>query len=303
MEENRKFNWKEFGLKLLYPHIAVIICLLPISIACLVCSLIFLNSTSALAIMAYMLSFYMLMVICFRIPNIIAFCKKFKQENKFMQRWFSDAHLRINVSLYGTLILNIIFAVFQLCLGFKHKSFWFYSIAAYYIMLSVIRFFLVKHTRKYKANEQTEIEIKKYIISGWLLLFMNLALALIVFFMVYFNRTFYHHMITTIAMAAFTFVSFTLAIINLVKYRKYKSPIYSATKSISLISATVSILTLETTMLTTFGTEASPLFNQIMLSLTGIAVIAFAVTMAIIMLVKGNKHYKEYKKEKETLSS
>ena len=42
-------------------------------------------------------------------------------------------------------------------------------------------------------------------------------------------------------------------------------------------------------MLTTFGANESPLFGQLMLSLTGTAVIGFAVTMAIIMIVKGNK--------------
>jgi hypothetical protein len=227
---------------------------------------------------------------------MIKFFKTFKQENKYMQKWFSDVHLRMNVSLYGSLIWNVAFAIFQLGLGFYHKSFWFYSMSAYYVMLGVMRFFLLKHTRKFKANEEQEIEIKKYAISGWLLLFMNLALAVIVFFMVYFNRTFYHHMITTIAMAAYTFLTFTFAIINVIRYRKYNSPIYSAAKIISLIAGSVSILTLETTMLTTFGTTEGPLFNQIMLSLTGVAVIGFAITMAVIMLVKGNKLIKENNK-------
>ena len=75
------------------------------------------------------------------------------------------------------------------------------------------------------------------------------------------NRTFHHHEITTIALAAYTFTSLTFAIINTVKYRKYHSPVYSASKAISLASACVSLLTLESTMLTTFGneTEVSPI--------------------------------------------
>ena len=295
MEEKNKFNWKKIGLKLLYPHLALIICLLPISIALLILSLVFLGTESILAIFSYVLAFYVLLIICFRVPRIIKFFKSLKHENKFLQRWFSDVHLRINVSLYGSLIWNITFAIFQLALGFYFKSFWFYSMFAYYVMLGIIRFFLLKYTRKYKANEQEQIELKKYIISGWLLLAMNLTLGVIVFFMVYWNKTFYHHMITTIAMAAYTFFTFTFAIINLIKYKKYKSPIYSAAKSISLIAGAVSMLTLETTMLTTFGTNNSPLFSQIMLSATGIAVIGFAITMAIIMIIKGNKQIKEIK--------
>ena len=295
MKEKNSIDWKKIGLNLLYPHLAVIICLLPISVAFLVFSLVYLGTESIIAIVSYLLAFYVLLVICFRVPNMIKFFKTVKNENKYMKKWFSDVHLRMNVSLYASLIWNVSFAIFQLGLGFYHHSFWFYSMFAYYVMLGVMRFFLVKHTRKFKANEQKEIELKKYIISGWLLLFMNLALAVIVFFIVYWNKTFNHHMITTIALAAYTFVTFTFAIINLVKYRKYNSPIYSAAKSISLIAGSVSMLTLETTMLTTFGTTEGPLFNQLMLSLTGAAVIAFAITMAIIMIVKGHKELKQNK--------
>ena len=293
MEEKKKVDWKKIGLNLLYPHIAVIIVILPISVAFLVLSLIYLGTESILAILSYLLAFYVLLVISFRVPRIITFFKNFKRENKYVKRYFSDVQLRINISLYGSLIWNVAFAIFQLGLGFYHKSFWFYSMFAYYIMLGVMRFFLVKHTRKYKANEETQIEIKKSIICGYLLIAMNLALAVIVFFMVYWNRTFYHHMITTIALATCTFFTFTFAIINLVKYRKYKSPVYSSAKTINLIAGAVSMLTLESTMLTTFGTTESPLFGQIMLSLTGVAVIGFAITMSVIMIIKGIKQQKE----------
>ncbi len=167
-----KLNWKKIGLNLLYPHTVVIICLLPISVAFLVLSLIYLGTESILAILSYLLALYVLLVICFRSPRIIKSFKTLKEENKYVNKWFSDVHLRINVSLYGSLIWNIAFAIFQLVLGFYHNSFWFYSMFAYYIMLGVKRFFLVKHTRKFKANEQTEVELKKYIGSGWRLLFM-----------------------------------------------------------------------------------------------------------------------------------
>ena len=99
-------------------------------------------------------------------------------------------------------------------------------------------------------------ELKKYRACGIVLLIMNLALTLIIFFMVHENRTFHHHEITTIALAAYTFTSLTIAIINTVKYRRYNSPVYSAAKAISLASATVSLLTLESSMLTTFNSGA-----------------------------------------------
>jgi len=122
---------------------------------------------------------------------------------------------------------------------------------------------------------------------------MNLALALIIFFMVYWNRTFEHHMITAIAMAAYTFTAFTVAIVNVVKYRKYNSPVFSASKAISLAAALVSMLTLESTMLTTFSDSSmTPAMQKWMLGATGGAISLAIVWIAIYMIVIGTKKLK-----------
>jgi uncharacterized membrane protein YfcA len=118
---------------------------------------------------------------------------------------------------------------------------------------------------------------------------MNLTLSVMVFFMIYWGRTFRHHEITTIALAAYTFTAFTFAVINLIKYRKLKSPVYSAAKVVSLASACVSMLTLEAAMLTAFGDETMhPLTRKLFLGLTGFAVCAFIILMAINMIHYGN---------------
>ena len=141
-------------------------------------------------------------------------------------------------------------------------------------------------------------ELIKYRNCGIAFLLMNLALSLMVFFMVYWNRTFEHHEITTIAMAAYTFGSMTMAIMNVVKYRKYNSPVYSASKAISLAAACVSMLTLESTMLTTFSDGTMTLTDRrIMLGATGVAVCAFIIAMAIYMIVQSSKKLKLLKTE------
>ena len=119
-----KYKIKKICFNFLYPHIAVIIFLFPIAVAFLVLSLIYFEAESILAILSYLLSFYVLLVICFRMPTIFQFFKTFKRENKYAKKYFNDVQLRINISLYGTLIWNVAFAIFQLVLGFYHKSFW-----------------------------------------------------------------------------------------------------------------------------------------------------------------------------------
>ena len=290
-------DWKKIGKAILFPHLAIIILFLPVSVSMLIFSLIFLNPSSVFSIISFIFAFYMLLVLCFRVPRIIRFAKNFKNENKYAKKWFSDQHLRMNVSLYGSLIWNGAFAIFQLGLGFYHGSFWFYSMFAYYIIIAIMRFFLLKHTRVFKPNEKSLKEVKNYYLCGWLLLLINVALAVIIFFIVYWNKTFYYNEIITITLATYTFVTFTFAIINSVKYKKYNSPVYKASKTITLISACVSMLTLETAMLTTFGGGGMGLTRQILIGCTGGVVSVFTITMAIYMIVNGKKMTKLIKSE------
>ncbi|MBQ4323036.1 MAG: hypothetical protein IJC19_03770, partial [Clostridia bacterium] len=287
-------------MALLFPHIAIMIILVPVSAVFLVYSMVFLGTKSTTAIISYVLSAYTLTVWCFKIPYLIRFFRTFKDENKYARIWQNDHRLRVNVSLYGTLIYNTAYALLQLGMGFWHHTFWFYSLAGYYISLAVMRFFLVRHTSKHKPGEKMLVELLKYRACGIVFLIMNLAIALIIFFMVYWNRTFHHHEITTIALATYTFTSLTRAIINTVKYRKYNSPVYSASKAISLASACVSMLTLESTMLTTFGDGTMSLTGRrILLGISGGVISVFIIAMAIYMIMQANKKIKLLKTEEE----
>ena len=284
---------KTIGKALLFPHIAVLIILVPIAIVFLVCSMIFYGTKSVVAIISYVLAAYTLTVWCFKIPYLIKFFKAFKKENKYARIWRDSTDLRIKASLYGTLIYNTVYALLHLGMGFWHKTFWFYSLAGYYLSLAVMRFFLVRHTSKHMPGENMLAELKKYRACGIVFLIMNLALTMMIFFMVYWNRTFIHHEITTITLAAYTFTSLTFTIINTIKYRKYNSPIYSASKAISLASACVSLLILEATMLTTFGKGTMSLTGRrVLLGVSGGIISVFIIVMAIYMILQANKKIK-----------
>ena len=291
---------KKIGKALLFPHIAIMILLVPIATVLLVGSMVFIGTESPIAYISYVLAAYTLTVWCFKIPRIIKYFKTFKDENKYARRWQDDVRLRVNVSLYGSLAWNALYGLFQLWLGFYHHTFWFYSLGAYYICLGVMRFFLARHTTRYAPGERMRDELTKYRACGIVFLLMNLALALIVFFMVYWNRTFEHHMITAIALAAYTFTSMTVAIINFVKYRRYNSPVFSAAKAISLAAALVSMLTLESTMLTTFSDGTMMAVEQKwMLGATGGAISVLIIATAVYMIVVGTKKLKLLESEVE----
>lgn len=281
---------KKLCLALLFPHPAIMLILLPIATVLLVYSLVCLSSTSPLAIAAYGIAFYTLTVWCIRLPALIVRIRSFKRENRYLQIWSGDVRLRVRVSLYGALTWNTAYALLQLCLGLYHASVWYYALAVYYLCLALMRFFLSRHTTRHQPGEQMKKELTEYRTCGWIFLVINLALSAMVFLMICQNKTATHHQITTIALAAYTFTTLTTAIINAVRYRKYQSPVYSATKAISLAAACVSMITLTSTMLASFGdTATDPMFRTYMLAGLGAAVAICMTAMALYMIVQSTK--------------
>ena len=86
--------------------------------------------------------------------------------------------------------------------------------AGYYLLLGLMRLMLVKYTRTHTPRQQMETEWKKYRLCGILLLLMTFVLTIFILYFVLRIREFQHHEITTISMAAYTFASLTLAIVN-----------------------------------------------------------------------------------------
>lgn len=286
-------RWKRLGKALLWPHTVLLFLLVPLSALLLAVAFLRLSPTSPACYVIYALAAYTLTVLCARIPAMIAFFRTVKRDNRYIRHYFEDERQRVRVSLYASLAFNVIYAVLQLWLGLYHGSFWFYSMAMYYVTLALMRFFLVRYLHRERAGKRLCEELRRYRLCGVIFLVMNLALSLMVFFMVYWDRTFHHHEITTIMLAAYTFTSFTLAVISIVKYRKYQSPVYTATKTISLAAACVSMLTLETTMLTTFGGETTDaLMRKTLLGISGGVICALIIAMALYMIVSSTQQLK-----------
>lgn len=283
-------TWKKVGKRLLYPHLLVLLVLLPLAAAALIYAFVCMDENDPLRIAAYILSFYTLTLWCARLPRSVRSVRSFRAQNRYAQRWLSDARLRMNVTLSGNVLWNGAYAALQLVLGIYHRSFWFYSLAGYYFSLALMRFFLLRYSLRHEAGAQRAQELRYYRVCGRIFLVMNLALSGMMLFMIRENRIVRHHEIVTIALAAYTFTSLTMSIINVVRYRKYQSPVFSASKIISFAAACVSMLTLEGTMLTTFGKETMSVQTQtLFLALSGGAVSVLIIIMAAYMIVKGRE--------------
>lgn len=286
-------DWKKIAKSLLFPPIYCLAVLLPFSIGVMLDGMLRLGEDHPMTIASYVLAFYTVVIWCVRVPELLRRFQAFKEKNRYTSRWLHDPRLRMNVTLVGNVLWNGAYGALQLGLGIYHRSAWFYSLAAYYVCLAMMRFFLVRHTLRHEPGKEQKQELRYYRTCGWILLLVNLALSGMMFHMIHENRVTRHHEITTITMAAYTFTTLTMAIVNLFRYRKWGSPVVLAARAISLAAACVSMLSLENTMLVTFNDGGmTAQMRQVFLAVSGGGISGFIVVMAIYMIANANRKLK-----------
>jgi hypothetical protein len=246
------------------------------------------DGSEVLDYISYALSAYALIITSTAIYRIIKWSRTTLKDNALWQRYRRDISLRMKMSLLPGAVMNVVYVAVNLYSGVKFRSFWFVSIAVYYAVLLIMRFSLFGHILKNEIGSDKIRELRKALSCGYLLLVMDLVLALMVFFMVYWNRGYVYHGIFIYVMASYTLYSVTAAIVNLIKYRKFGSPVVLTTKVLSLTAALVSLLSLEGAMLSEFG-QGDMDFNRLMIGLTGAGVCLIVHVMAISMIIRSNR--------------
>ena len=286
---------KEKVKKVLFPHAFLIFILFNVSLVGLI--LIFINGLEAhpIAYLMYVISFYALVLVCVRIPGIVKWWKRKLHENKYTDMYLTDKDLRMRISMYRGLLITFIFAGFKIILGFVYDSSWFFAMAGYNVILSIMRFILVRQSEKkglseYEARKR---DLQSYRVCGWLVMVLNIAVSVIMFMVIVQKQEIRYNMIVTIGLAAFTFYCFTMAIINMVKYRDRKNPIYAAVKRIDMVKAIVSIFTLQVAMLTVFNGQGESLDSNLMNTLTGVAVTIAINTIGALMIAGVRGDFRE----------
>ncbi len=165
---------------------------------------------------------------------------------------------------YISFIINLIFAFYNCFLGFNSHSWWFITLGAYYIVLSVMRIAVLK-----MDNSKEERFVKKF--SGIMFILLSLCLIGTVILSFVTDRGIKYHEIVMITIALYTFTKVTLGIINLVNSRKNRSFVFKILRNISFADALVSVFSLQRSMLVSFeGMDENSI--KLMNILTGSAV-------------------------------
>lgn len=290
--EKEKIPWKKVGMALLFPHTFVVFLMFNITVAGLLYTFLNHLEKNPIAAVFYAVAFYSLVIVCARIPNIVKKISNGLHSNKYTDRYLTDKELRMKFSMYRGLAINIPFAIFKIVLGVIYNTAWLYAMAGYNTILTLMRFVVVYRNRKkgISEEEQARRAMQSAAVCGWMMLVLNIAISVIMYMVIVMKQTIVYHEIVVIALAAYTFYCFTMAIINVIKYRK-KDPVYSTIKHIDLAKAIVSVFTLQVAMITRFGGEDG-FDGGLMNTLTGTAVTIAVNTIAALMLAKVSKEKK-----------
>ena len=283
-------DWKKIVKRLLFPPIWIIVVL---TIACTVALVgIFINGWEMhpLAYAGYVLSFYTLTVICIICWKVLPGCyksvKNKMHENQYIDRYMTDEVFKSNVGLYRSLAINLIYVVINAVSGYIYQTYWFVIFAIYYAIIAVMRCLLVRYTIKNQIGKDYFGELKRARLCAYILMTVNLALSAAVLMMVFGDRGFQYQGFLIYVIALYTFYITVTAVTDMIKYRKYNSPILSVTKVIKMTSALFSMLFLETAMFAQFGADTSQEVKRLMIMMTGAGISITVVSMAIYMIVR-----------------
>ncbi len=214
-----------------------------------------------------------------------------KGNNTFFEKWKNDYDFSTVMGAAGSLAITVLFALFNGFLGVYHASLWYGTYCAYYILLVVLRAFLISSRKKVLRSVTPDIARNKaYMVAAVLLLVLNISLVVPVTLMVVQQRPVNMTLIPAIAMAAYTTYKIIMASVNLKKRKKSSDCLVRLLRTISFIEALVSVLILQNTliMVQTKGESSG------MLPLTASSTAAVMVTVLILCvgtIVQGAKNF------------
>lgn len=256
----------------------------------------------AISSLAYILSAYALIITITGIVRIVQLIRKPKELHPLLKkvvsipvigRLIKENTFRTQIALYPGFLINVVYVIWKLSFGIYYNSAWFISLALYYFVLAWMRLSLIRPFLVKEGEIRKKAELKRYRLCGVSLLVINIALSGIVVLAVKKENGFTYPGYMIYVMAMYAFYAVITAVINLVKYRKYGSPVLSAAKVISLTTAMVSMFSLESAMLAQFADASQTAFKKIMTKCTGGVICVIVIGMAVYMIFRSTKEIRK----------
>ncbi len=293
-----KERFKDLSFSFLFPPSIVAALIIPLAALMMLFSLTAEKITISFLIVSLVLFAYAVGIASIRIFILRKKAHTIAQNNKYAALYLADEALRAKISLYIAFTINVSYVALQLYLGIVNGSIWFYALAVYYIGLSTIRLILLMQTRHGRLGENMEREFRDYRYCGAALLLLSFVVAVLSFYIIWQNRGFSYHYLVTLAIATHTFVTLIKSIISIINQKKNRSPVLAATKQVRIVACLVSLFSLESALLDSFG-DGDAIFNRMMISTTAVVVFIIVLCIAIYMICRGTRELRKKEERAE----
>ena len=207
----------------------------------------------------------------------------------FIGKLITDDSVRIWMSLYFGVAVNVLYVILKITTGIVYKSSWLIFFGGYYFALALMRFFIID-TDRITRNRGRDLrtEYRRYLLCAVSLFVLNIFLAFIIKMAANLEAVIEYPGFLIFGMAFYAFYAIITTTISVIKYRKHETIMFSAAKVSSFTAAMVSMLSLEIAMTARFGAEDIA-FRKMMTSVTGFFILAIVLVMAVLMIIRASR--------------
>lgn len=204
---------------------------------------------------------------------------RFSPQTALGRRMQADRRFRIVFFAASTLTVNLLYGVGHAVSGVINGSPWLLVMAAYYILLGVMRFGAVL-TEYRQGSERFVMRF-----CGGLLMMLALVLGAAVAISLIQKRSVSHGMILMLTIAVYTFWKMALAVIHTVQAHQTGTPLTRTLRNITFASALASLMTMQRSMLVSFEGDVSKQEAVMLNIFTGVSVCLIVFLMGLNMLL------------------
>ncbi|OUP11131.1 hypothetical protein B5F33_01825 [Collinsella sp. An2] len=236
---------------------------------------------------SYVLSAWALVIWVARLvrANPVASVRRAAEHNNVLARILNDTHLRLGLTTTLSFAIDVLWTASNAIAAAANSSAWFSTLAAYYAALAVMRaplsFSILRHSDGRQTAQQLHHEQRICRACGALLLLCTPVFAGLIVLALHRESAISHSGYLIYGIALYAFYSLIGGIVKFVRERHSPHPAARAANALYLVVASVSMLSLEISMIDTFSTANNEGFRSPMIMLTGAAVCVFAVIVAI----------------------
>lgn len=211
---------------------------------------------------------------------------KFPKSEKYLLNDTDRAELILKLGLG----VNAVYAIFKLSSGIFYRSFWFGAVGVYYILLCSLKFYLLN-----KGFPAEGISRRGQLVTlrncSVLLLFLNLTMSVIIFYLIKQNKGFSYSDFVLLASALYTVFRLVAAFSDIVSFKRMHIPVLAAAKSVSMSVALMSLFSLQVTLLDRIKAEA--ILKTALNILSGTLIILAVISIAVTSIVKAEREIRK----------